>query len=126
MIKSIGGPVPWTAASDGRFKRDVCEDVPGLEFINRLRPLSYNLAVAKLFEFSGGKLTEPLKDACEEASRIRYTGFVAQEVHDAAQASDYDFSGVRVPTDAKLIVILSSTGPMRSSRSSASTYRKRP
>ena len=38
-ITSIGGIVNWTATSDGRFKKNVQEDVPGLIFIEELRPV---------------------------------------------------------------------------------------
>jgi trimeric autotransporter adhesin len=37
-VSSIGGQVSWSTLSDGRFKRDIREDVSGLEFINKLRP----------------------------------------------------------------------------------------
>ena len=35
-----GGQVSWTF-SDGRFKKDIKEDVSGLRFIKQLRPVSY-------------------------------------------------------------------------------------
>jgi hypothetical protein len=35
--------VGWTTLSDGRFKGNVKEDVPGLAFITRLRPVSYQI-----------------------------------------------------------------------------------
>jgi hypothetical protein len=44
-VTSIGGQVNWTAFSDGRFKKNVKEGVPGLEFINQLRPVTYNLDI---------------------------------------------------------------------------------
>ena len=40
-VTSIGGQVEWTAFSDGRFKKDIKEDVSGLDFIKHLRPVSY-------------------------------------------------------------------------------------
>ncbi|MBK7753315.1 MAG: tail fiber domain-containing protein [Flavobacteriales bacterium] len=36
-----GGYGSWQNFSDARFKRDVQADVPGLDFILRLRPVSY-------------------------------------------------------------------------------------
>ena len=42
-VTSIGGQVEWTAFSDGRFKKDIKEDVSGLEFIKELRPVSYTV-----------------------------------------------------------------------------------
>ena len=47
-VTSIGGQVSWTNFSDGRYKKNVREDVPGLEFINKLRPVTYNLDVESL------------------------------------------------------------------------------
>ena len=44
-VTSIGGAVDWTTFSDGRFKKNMKENVPGLEFINGLRPLTYTLDV---------------------------------------------------------------------------------
>ena len=45
-VNSIGGQVGWTTFSDGRYKKNVEENVPGLSFINKLRPVTYNLNVA--------------------------------------------------------------------------------
>jgi len=41
-ILSIGGQVAWTTLSDGRFKKDVKENVKGLEFIMKLHPVTYH------------------------------------------------------------------------------------
>src|SRR5207342_362203 len=45
---SIGGYADWTDFSDGRYKKEVKEDVRGLEFINKLRPVTYHLDVSGL------------------------------------------------------------------------------
>ena len=42
-ITSIGGYNNWSNFSDGRFKKNISENVPGLSFINQLRPITYNL-----------------------------------------------------------------------------------
>ena len=42
---SIGGFAAWTNFSDGRYKKNMQENVKGLDFIMRLRPLTYNLDV---------------------------------------------------------------------------------
>lgn len=109
-VTSIGGYAGWTNLSDERYKNNVKEDVKGLDFIMKLRPVTYNLEVNKLAAFlgedvardtSGNKITtnatsenKIARDAKEE---IRYTGFLAQEVEAAAKESNYDFSGVDVP-----------------------------
>jgi hypothetical protein len=47
-VTSIGGAVGWTSFSDGRYKKNIKQDVPGLEFINKLHPVTYNLDVEGL------------------------------------------------------------------------------
>jgi hypothetical protein len=46
-VTSIGGEVGWTSFSDERIKDNVKENVPGLEFIKALRPVTYHLNIAK-------------------------------------------------------------------------------
>jgi hypothetical protein len=40
-VTSIGGQVGWSTLSDGRFKKNVSENVKGLDFIMKLRPVTY-------------------------------------------------------------------------------------
>src|SRR5204862_856680 len=42
-IISIGGYANWTNISDGRVKKNIKQNVPGLAFINKLEPVTYNL-----------------------------------------------------------------------------------
>ncbi|MEM6697783.1 MAG: tail fiber domain-containing protein [Bacteroidota bacterium] len=97
-IASIGGVVNWTATSDGRFKKNVQENVIGLDFINRLRPVTYNYDAKKLHAQKGFE-TESLADALAQKEAMRYSGFIAQEVEAAAEQLGYDFSGVDAPQD---------------------------
>jgi len=46
-VTSIGGEVGWTIYSDERIKDNIKENVPGLEFIKALRPITYHLNIAK-------------------------------------------------------------------------------
>ena len=110
-ISSIGGYANWTNISDARFKNDVVENVPGLDFIMNLRPVTYTLDVKKINEFNGFDHREaliaggvdPSTDFTalyaqdEIASKVLHTGFIAQEVEAAAQQLGYDFSGVDTP-----------------------------
>jgi len=93
-VTSIGGFQNWTNVSDGRFKSNVKADVPGLDFINRLRPVSYTLDRDKIRQTLGQETTG-------EAPETRNTGFIAQEVEAAAKASRFEFSGVDAPKNAK-------------------------
>jgi len=70
------------------------ENVPGLEFINKLRPITYQLDINKLDHFLGYYEKDPDYQPTGEKAKIVYTGFVAQEVEEAAQSIGFDFSGV--------------------------------
>lgn len=96
---SIGGPVTWTTVSDGRFKDNVQENVHGIEFVMKLRPVTYNYNHESLNDF----LNVP--DSCRDRnnSALQYqtirTGFIAQEVEQAAKDCNYTFSGVDKPNN---------------------------
>jgi len=93
QVTSIGGQVGWTSFSDARIKTNIKENVPGLEFINLLRPVTYHFNMAKENELLGIK-NDGDKDANTDIEKIDFTGFLAQEVDKAAQKINYDFSGV--------------------------------
>ena len=90
---SIGGQVGWTTISDRRVKTNLQEDVPGFSFITRLRPVSYNYNLAKEAELLG-KIDTSVWEGKYDIERIRFSGFVAQEVDSAANSIGYSFSGV--------------------------------
>jgi len=100
----IEGQVPFTTPSDGRYKFNVHDDVKGLDFILHLRPVTYQFDV-KRFDAqmnhqtnkTGGSENYAMQTAYDEASRIRRSGFIAQEVEQAANISGYDFSGIIKP-----------------------------
>ena len=108
-VTSIGGYAGWTNLSDARYKTSVQENVRGLDFILKLRPITYKLDVNKLAADLGedrrrdengnikiGTLTEDIK-ARNEKSQIVYTGFIAQEVEKVAKEIGFDFSGIDSP-----------------------------
>ncbi len=100
-VTSIGGYANWTNFSDGRFKNNIQENVPGLSFIKLLRPITYNLDIKGINNFlhRGKELisTTTAESAILQKGKIVYTGFVAQEVEVSAKKLDYDFSGVVSP-----------------------------
>jgi hypothetical protein len=102
-VTSIGGLVGWSNFSDGRFKANIKENVPGLLFINKLKPVTYNLDIAKINEFRGTKAVANDKATADmqQAEKIIRTGFVAQDVEKAAQDVGYDFDGVHHPGNSK-------------------------
>ncbi len=99
-VTSIGGEVSWSTLSDGRFKKNVKENVPGLKFINKLRPVSYNVDINKLDRFLGvnTKLDENGTQTYKRPGLSKQTiGFVAQEVQELIDKDGYVFSGVDKP-----------------------------
>lgn len=100
-VTSIGGYANWTNISDGRYKKNVREDVKGIDFINKLRPVTYNLDVTgiskRLNEDRGKESNAQLKIAVTEKEKTVYSGFIAQEVEEAANELGYNFSGVDKP-----------------------------
>lgn len=100
FVTAIGGAVNWSVISDGRFKKDVQENIPGLQFINALRPVSYSYDLQK---YNRQILPEANTDSAyafcngAEKEKVRYSGFIAQEVEAAAMAIGYAFSGVVTP-----------------------------
>jgi hypothetical protein len=108
-VTSIGGYAGWTDFSDGRYKTSIQENVKGLDFIMKLRPITYKLDINRLSadlkedqrrDKNGNITTESTEmdiKARNEKSQIVYTGFVAQEVERAAKDLGYDFSGVDAP-----------------------------
>lgn len=92
-VTSNGGQVAWTSYSDERIKKDVGENVPGLEFINELRPVTFHYDVDKQNEILGIDKVEA-SGSDYEIENIEFTGFMAQEVDAAAKSIGYEFSGV--------------------------------
>jgi len=96
-VNSIGGDANWTNTSDKRFKINIREDILGLDFIMALRPVSYNLDVNKKNEFLGIDKKDINQKSVAEKTKIRQSGFIAQEVEQTAMEVGYDFSGVDAP-----------------------------
>ncbi|MBI5218918.1 MAG: tail fiber domain-containing protein [Bacteroidia bacterium] len=100
-VTSIGGYAAWTNLSDKRFKKDVAENVPGLAFIMKLKPITYHLDMNQLAEFLQTPDSLRLFDAEKIKESILQTGFVAQDVEKAANELGFDFSGVDKPKNER-------------------------
>ncbi len=101
-INWIGGPVPWSTYSDERFKTNIREDVPGLEFVLRLRPVTYLKDIRTQYKTIYGRdieMDRSYQQALAYFDSVRFSGFIAQEVYDAALQAGYRFSGVRAPDE---------------------------
>ncbi len=108
----------WSNISDGRFKKNVQENVPGLDFITKLHPVTYNLNATDLDAFlhknnnmttqQNNKEQNNQSDAAkaaynkalQEKENTTYTGFVAQDVEATAKQLRFNFSGIDAPKDA--------------------------
>ena len=95
--------------SDGRFKKNIKEDIQGLAFIKSLRPISYTLDINSLNAYQKkGRPTSSEKAGAgdqvelnaENASKIIYNGFIAQEVESSAKKLNFEFAGVDKPETA--------------------------
>src|SRR5450432_4872863 len=119
-ITSVMAAGSYTIYSDGRFKKNIQANVPGLEFINQLRPVTYNYNIHGLNDHLGAKemqqkidvlAKQTTKDyqpnhsladqmaesAISEKEKKLYSGFVAQEVEKVAVSLNYEFSGLYKP-----------------------------
>lgn len=105
-VTSIGGYVNWTNISDGRVKRNIKENVPGVDFIKLLKPVTYNLQLDEIdklnhasAEKAAGENDKSVMEGRAEKEKIIYTGFIAQDVEKAAKTLGFNFSGVDAPKD---------------------------
>ena len=80
-VSSIGGVVAWSNLSDSRSMKNVNRNIPGLNFIKKLQPVSYNL---------------DLETEDNKPNTGSHTGFVAQEVKDAVQSIGFEFGGIDI------------------------------
>ena len=97
-VTTLRCQVALTVSSDARFKYDVRPNVPGLAFITRLRPVTYRFDTARLAAFGR---TGRLRPFTSDNNAAVHTGFLAQEVAQAAQGVGYDFDGVQAPANAR-------------------------
>ena len=115
VVTSIGGYAGWTTyPSDGKAKKNIQANVPGLNFINSLQPVTYNLdldVIDELLKSDDPKINHfrdslrmarsPEEKEMEAKARAAkqkqvQTGFIAQDVEKTAKSIGYDFSGVDV------------------------------
>jgi len=89
--------------SDARFKMNVNSDgIKGLEFILKLKPVQYQLKAKDLDLFLRKNMSEESKKCIEktdysQAESIVRSGFIAQDVEEAAKESGFNFDGVYSP-----------------------------
>ena len=87
-----------TMISDGRFKKNIKENVPGLEFIKMLRPVSYTLDIKGMNNLHKVKDVSMVdEEAIAAKEGITYNGFIAQDVESVTGKMGYNFSGLYKP-----------------------------
>lgn len=96
-VVSIQGEVGFSQYSDGRIKDNIKSNVPGLAFINKLNPVTYNINIHMQNQMMKNKLDSANWKGKYDIEKRLMTGFVAQDVEKAAKQLNYDFSGVKVP-----------------------------
>ena len=104
---SIGGYADWSTISDGRFKKEIREQVKGLDFVMMLRPVTYHLDATAINDHLSAGRTRPanepaLRIMAQKESR-HYSGFVAQDVEKVARKLNYAFSGIETPSNANSV-----------------------
>jgi len=107
-VTVVEGPVAYTV-SDGRFKFNVKEEVAGLDFINKLRPVNYQMDTKKFNDHVRKGMPQEKGDGLCKADNtgldfsastsIIHSGFIAQEVEQAAKSCGYTTDIVGVPAN---------------------------
>jgi hypothetical protein len=104
LVTSVESWGSFNSLSDARFKKNIRENVKGLEFILKLRPVTYTIDSKKYVEFETAQMPESqrikrLEDFEKENKNkpIIRTGFLAQEVVTAAKQIGFDFDGISIP-----------------------------
>ena len=100
----IGGYANWSNFSDGRFKENIQDDVPGLSFISKLKPVTYQINNEKLVNHITHLMPDSIASRYKKTDaeyavmhQKKLTGFVAQDVEQAAKELGYDFDGINKP-----------------------------
>jgi len=118
--QKIGGYVNWGTASDSRMKKNIKENIKGLDFILKLRPVSFQIDAQKLDKYLRTKVNvianskdtdiserelnrqdaskKEYQKYLAKKSKIRYTGFIAQEVEKIIEETKFEFSGLVKPS----------------------------
>jgi len=99
-ITVIEGQVAFSTPSDARFKENILDDVKGLDFITKLKPVSYNFNRLKYAQHVREPLTPGRKEKLIEQSQYRSAGFIAQDVERLIRETGFtSFDAVHAPTN---------------------------
>jgi trimeric autotransporter adhesin len=105
-VSVIGGQVGWSNLSDGRFKFNIQENVKGLDFIKRLRPITYQMNTQAVDNFLIQNMPDSIKTKHQTgmnfapSTAIIHSGFIAQEVDSVAHICGFVSSIVHTPANS--------------------------
>lgn len=98
VVTVVEGQVAYTNPSDARFKFNVKENVPGLDFIKKLKPVTYNFDTKKFENHLNPNRKEEIANIdYSKSTAIIHTGFLAQDVEKICNDLGYDFDGLHIP-----------------------------
>ena len=104
-VTAVNSYGTFNTISDGRFKFNIQENVSGLDFIMKLRPVTYQLDTRKIQNsLLSGKSFAAFANTDSNvihSMSIRRTGFIAQEVEKAANETGFNFDAVKKPENDK-------------------------
>lgn len=109
-VTVIEGQVAYSNPSDARFKYNIQSNVPGLDFIKKLTPVTYyfderkfsNYTKSGLLNTNIAKLTSnDANTASYPISKQLHTGFLAQDVEKITKEMGYEFDGVHAPSNVR-------------------------
>lgn len=105
-VSLIETETQWYALSDERFKFNVKEDVKGLEFIKKLHPINYQMDTKSFDDFLIKNMPDSVKSMHQAgmdfapSTAIVHSGFIAQEVEQAAIDCGFITDIVHTPVDS--------------------------
>jgi len=102
----IKGQVNFTTYSDARFKTNIKDNVSGLDFILKLKPVTYNVRPTELHKIWETPDSVVSKIDHSEIEKMRFIGFLAQDVEKAAKECGFNFPGIDVPRNDKEVYTL--------------------
>jgi FtsZ-binding cell division protein ZapB len=95
-----------TTYSDARMKFNIKDDVKGLDFIMKLKPVTYNEDPTILHKIWGTPDSLLKNIDHSQIKQQRFIGFLAQDVEKAAKESGFAFPGIDVPSNDKEVYSL--------------------
>ena len=109
-VTVIEGQVAYSFPSDARFKHNVVANVPGLDFINDLKPVTYKFDTRKFEQHVMQNMPDSAIAArmatadYASSANVTHTGFLAQDIEATCKKLGYDFDGLHIadpnnPTD---------------------------